>query len=328
VKALITGATGFIGGSLASFLVEAGWDISILIRPGSHSRLAHPERFRIIEGNLSQPDDVFGVVSKLSVDVVVHAAAIRNRWGTPPSAYHAVNVAATQALLDATIGRAKRFVYLSSVGVFGRPGVLKIDESFPIRVSSHWDYHSSKAAGEQATLEHREQIETVVVRPTITYGPGDTDGMVTRLIQMMSSRHFFRIGQGDNHVHLTYIDDLVNGLYLAMTRPQASGGTFILAGPEPIKIKNLLTLIEQQTQCHLPKWYIPATPTRLLGTACEMFFHLLPRNWSPPITRDKVDNLCANRGFSSAKAIHELGYQPQWDYPMGIRHTLEWIHTL
>jgi nucleoside-diphosphate-sugar epimerase len=327
VKALVTGATGFIGGALANWLLGSGWEVCVLIRPGSQERLANPERFQIVEADLSQPSKISAGASELRADVWVHAAAIRNRWGTPPEAYYAANVAATQALLAAAIGQTKRFVYLSSVGVTGRPGVLGIDEEFPIRVADTWDYHSSKAAGEKVTREYGNQLETVIVRPTITYGPGDTDGMVTRLMQMVKQKRFLRIGRGDNYVHLTYIDDLLQGIHLAMTHVQAPGNTYIFAGPEPIQMKALLAQIETLTGQQLPNWHLPQTLTRVLGMICEAAFSVLPPHWAPPITRDKVDNLCVNRGFSSHKAIQELGFHPQYSYPTGLQQTYAWLRA-
>ena len=326
MKALVTGATGFIGGALATKLVREGWEVSVLLRPGSASHLKNAGLFRVIEADLAQPESLPAALAPLEVDVVVHAAAIRNRWGTPPQAYYTVNVAATETLLRTLAGRAKRFVYLSSVGVFGRPGVLNIGETFPVEVAASWDYHSSKAAGERLTLGYADQIEAVVVRPTITYGPGDASGMVTRLIQMVSRRRFLQIGDGSNYIHLTYIDDLVAGLQLAMTHPRAAGEIFILAGEHPIQVKSLLTRIEEITRSRLPGGHIPEGFARTCGAVCETVFRVLPPTWEPPITRDKVDNLCVNRSFSWEKAASILGYQPQWTCERGLAATIAWLN--
>ena len=143
-------------------------------------------------------------------------------------------------LLAAAAGRALRFVYISSVGVLGWPGVDGIDESFPVDVRpGEIDYHGTKAAAEQLVHAWRGGVETVVVRPTITYGPGDTDGMLTRLIRLIARGRFVRIGRGENRFHLAYIDDLVQGLILAGTHPSAPGEIFILAGHGPILVREL-----------------------------------------------------------------------------------------
>jgi nucleoside-diphosphate-sugar epimerase len=149
--------------------------------------------------------------------------------------------------------------------------------------------------------------------------------MVTRLIQMVSNHHFLQIGNGENYVHLTYIDDLISGLRLAMSHPKAAGETFIFAGPSPVQIKVLLKIIEDLTQISLPKWYIPTDFAHTCGGVCETIFRMLPPSWEPPITREKVDNLCANRGFSWEKAAQKLGYRPHWGCEQGIKATLAWL---
>ena len=130
MKALVTGATGFIGGALAAGLAEQGWEVRVLVRPASRNKLAQPDRYHVIEADL---DADAGLLREAvaGCDVVFHAAAIRNRWGTSADEYRRANVEGTRRLLDAAIGQARRFVYVSSVGVLGYPGVQGIDESFP-----------------------------------------------------------------------------------------------------------------------------------------------------------------------------------------------------
>ena len=237
--ALVTGANGFIGGSLAASLSASGWEVRVVVRASSRTRLRGSERYRVFEADLTASSGVLEE-AVAGCDVVFHAAAIRDRWGTSPEEYRRVNVEGTRRLLAAAAGRALRFVYISSVGVLGWPGVDGIDESFPVDVRpGEIDYHGTKAAAEQLVHAWPGGMDTVVVRPTITYGPGDGDGMLTRLIRLIARGHFIRIGRGENRLHLTYIDDLVQGLILAGTHPSAPGETFILAGHGPILVREL-----------------------------------------------------------------------------------------
>src|SRR5439155_10278461 len=144
--------------------------------------------------------------------------------------------------------------------VLGWPGTDRIDASFPVDVRpGEIDYHGTKAAAERLVRAWPGDLKTVVVRPTITYGPGDRDGMLTRLVGLVARGRFVRIGRGENHFHLTYIDDLVRGLALAGTQPAAAGATFILAGPRSIAVRDLLALLARAlglTPCAL---YLPET---------------------------------------------------------------------
>jgi len=331
MRALVTGATGFIGGALAAGLVEKGYEVRVLVRPASRNKLARPDRYHVVGADLNADVDCLRA-AVAGCDIVFHAAAIRNRWATTAKEYRAANVEGTRRLLESSIGQARRFVYVSSVGVLGYPGVQGIDESFPTDVhSSKGGYHSTKAEAEQVVRARGGEIEAVVARPTITYGPDDADGMVTRLIDMIARGCFFRVGRGLNHVHLTYIDDMIRGLILAGTHPSAAGQTFILAGPRSIAVRDLVALIEQSLGLAPRTVYIPEAVARPLAWGVECLYRLASlvtkpdRLGCPPVTRDKIDTLCIHRGFSSAKAADLLGFASRVDYDEGLAHTMAWM---
>jgi nucleoside-diphosphate-sugar epimerase len=186
-------------------------------------------------------------------------------------------------------------------------------------------YHSTKAEAERIVLAAQDHIEAVIIRPTITYGPGDENGMLTRLIDLIARRRFLRISDGHNHVHLTFIDDLTRGLLLAGTHPGAAGKTLILAGPASIAMRDLVQLIEQITAVPVPPFVVPVPLARLLGLILERIYQLGGLTLIPPITRDKVDTLCQHRGFSFAAAERTLGYSPRINYAEGVKRTIEWM---
>jgi nucleoside-diphosphate-sugar epimerase len=332
MKAFVTGATGFIGGELASFLVEHGWEVVVLVRSASLAKLRSPDRFQVVEGDLEI--DRLRLKKALSgCDVVFHNAAIRNRWGTTPEAYRRVNVEGVRKLLEASVGQAQRFVYMSSVGVIGPPGKLDFDETHSlIPLDGMVGYHESKALAELLVLDKASSIETVVVRPTITYGPGDWDGMLTRLISMIIRKRFVRIGRGENHIHLTYIIDLLQGIFLAATHPFAPGNTYIVAGPRSTSMNEILQTISLKTGAVLPNLYIPEGLSRLMGMGLEYLYWAgakmrIPAFRSEPqVTRGKINTVCVHRGYSSRKAQKELGYSPQFEIDEGIDRTLSWMN--
>jgi nucleoside-diphosphate-sugar epimerase len=328
--ALVSGATGFIGGALARSLAAAGWEVRVLVRPSGRGRLDGADRYRLFEAELAGPAEVLEKAAA-GCDVVFHAAAIRDRWGTRPEEYRQSNIEGTRRLLAAATGRAGRFVHISSVGVLGWPGTDGIDESFPVDVRpGEADYHGTKAAAERLVREWSEGLQTVIVRPTITYGPGDRDGMLTRLVGLIACGRFVRIGRGDNHFHLTYIDDLVRGLMLAGTHPAAPGQTFILAGPRSIAVRDMVALVEQALGQTPGSLHVPEALAWPAAWAVEHLYRAAAL-WpgkpgsGPPVTTAKLKVLCAHRSFSSAKAMHLLGFTPQVDYPEGLDWTLGWM---
>jgi dihydroflavonol-4-reductase len=331
MRAFVTGATGFIGGALAAHLANQGWEVRVLARPASRNKLANPDRYTIVEGDLESSATILQEAAA-GCDIVFHVAAIRNHWGVRADEYRRANIEGTRRLLDACIGQARRFVFVSSVGVFGSPGVSGIDESFPTDVhGGAVHYHSTKAVAESLVRERGGDIEVVVARPTITYGPGDSDGMVTRLAAMILRGRFVRVGRGANHVHLTYIDDIVRGLTLAGTHAAAAGQTFILAGPESIAIRDFVARIEAALGLAPRTVYIPEAVARPVAWAVECFYRAAAavtksrRLGCPPVSRDKIDTLCVHCGFSSAKATNLLGYVPHVGYDEGLSRTFAWM---
>jgi nucleoside-diphosphate-sugar epimerase len=330
MNVFVTGGTGFIGGQLIDSLTTSGWEITALVRKGRTASLEKFEGLRILEGDLT--GDIPGLEKTLETcEIVFHSAAVRDRWGISKETYARTNIEGTRRLLEVSRGRVSRFVYVSSVGVMGEHNRLGVDETFTTSTyKGKVGYHSTKAAAEKLVQEFANAMEVCIVRPTITYGQGDKDGMLTRLIIMISKGQFFRVGRGLNQIHLTYIDDLVQGLRMAAVHPQANGQVYNIAGPEPIEAGELIKLIELKLGRKPRRFFIPETLARLAGLGFEGFFLLgnqlkMIKNRQPPITRDKIDTLCNHQGYSYDKAERMLGYSPSIGINEGVEKTISWM---
>jgi dihydroflavonol-4-reductase len=333
MRAFVTGGTGFIGSRLIDYLTDSGWQVTALVRPGSLSKIKKTELIKILEG------DLLGAVPLLKkevegVDVVFHSAAIRDRWSVRMDDYRRTNIDGTLRLLDASKGRVGRFVYVSSVGVMGEHNCLDADETFSTTgFRGKVGYHSTKAAAERLVLEQAGEMEVCVIRPTITYGPGDRDGMLTRLIAMISKGRFIRVGRGHNHIHMTYIDDLLEGLYLAGSHPHAPGQIFIIAGPKTIQVNKLLKMVGSKIGRGTAPFFIPEPLARIAAVGIEGVYGLgkrlkLSMFLDPVVTRDKIDTLCNHQGFSYEKAKRMLGYSPSTGYSEGVEKTIQWMASV
>ena len=325
MRILVTGATGFIGGHLACHLAAQGHHVRALVRRDVPELVARG--VELILGDIANADALRPTLR--GVDAVFHLAAVRDVWGTPETVYRQVNVAGTRDLLEAAQeAGVQRFVYCSSVGVARYPGNLAADETLPYSLpTSQVLYHRTKAEAEQIALDAR----AIVVRPVITYGPGDENGFLTRLIALLAQGRFPRIGNGRNHVDLVYVDDLIGGMVAALEKG-APGRVYILSGTAPIQVRALLDEICTLLGRKPPRLYIPTPIALLAGWGMEMLWRgvLEPmgqKSHAPFITRDKVATLTVDRGFSHQRAGLELGYQPQVAYSEGLRRTLDWIRA-
>jgi nucleoside-diphosphate-sugar epimerase len=286
----------------------------------------------LVYGDLTEPDGLRRAVE--GVEAVYHLAAIRDKWGTPYQAYYTVNVEGTRNLLDAAAGCVDKFVYCSTAGVARYPGNLQADESLPYNTDGHgqYRYHHTKALAEQLALEYARtgQVPATVVRPTIVYGPGDTWGMMTRLVAMLAKGRFALVGDGRNHLHLVYADDVISAFLLAGESSKSVGQVYIIAGPSLITLNTLVAKVCAPLSVRPPRWHIPLSVAKTAGWMLEMAYAgklsmgIRAFGDMPLVTRDKVDTLTVNRGYNIAKIRQELGYCPTVDYDQGLPRTINW----
>jgi nucleoside-diphosphate-sugar epimerase len=310
----VTGASGFLGGHLVQALRGAGHPVLPLVRalgPGDAPGA------RTLEDVCRTPSLLDGV------DALIHSAAIRHRFGTSKEDYLRSNVGSTERLLQVAQGRVGRFVLVSSVGVYGFPKNLPVTEAYPYDPRTL--YSRSKVEAERAVRSagERGNLCTVIVRPTIFYGTGDRNGMMDKMARMIRARTYAIVGDGENVLHHSHVDDIVAGTMLACDRPEASGEDFILCGPETITLRRLSELTARALGRRLPPARVPLGLARAVASALDFATQWVPAplRREPPISHEKLDVMTIPVAFDCSKARRMLGYAPVVHYEEGIRRT-------
>lgn len=330
MRILVTGGTGFLGGHLVRALLEKEHKVRALVRRGSD--VEGLKGAELVYGDLTEPESLRQAVE--GIEAVYHLAAVRDKWGTSYSAYYKGNVEGTRNLLDAATGQVNKFICCSTAGVARYAGNLQADESLPYNINGHgqYGYHHTKALAEQLTLEyaHTGRVPATVIRPTIVYGPGDTWGMMTRLVTMLVRGRFALVGDGRNHLHLVYVDDVIRTFILAGESSRSVGQAYITAGPSLITLNDLVARVCALLGVKPPRWHIPVWAAKAAGWVLEMAYASKLRMGirafgdMPLVTRDKVDTLTVDHGYNIAKIRQELGYCPTVDYDQGLWWTVKW----
>ena len=316
---LVTGAAGFTGGHLARWLAERGDSVRALVRDRRRAGgLEHPQ-IEILEGNLKDPDSIERAAA--GVRVIYNVAALYRTAGLPASEYRAVNAEAVGALVSAA-GRAgvRRVVQCSTVGVHGDIEQPPANEDAPLRPGDI--YQKTKLEGEQIAHDAagRAGVQLVIARPSGIYGPGDR--RLFKLFGAVARGRFVMLGRGRIFYHLTYVDDVCEGLRLcAVTRP-AAGGTYILAGAEVTTLNELVEITGEVAGVRRRRLRLPVWPVWLAGALCEAACR--PLRIEPPLYRRRVDFFTKSRAFDIGRARRELGFNPKTGLREGIRRTLEW----
>jgi nucleoside-diphosphate-sugar epimerase len=312
---LVTGATGFTGDHLARFLVEKGYHVRALARPGKDVSALASAGIEIVPGDLTDRKSLEAAAA--GADTVYHIAALYRDEGVSKQRFWDVNVTGTGNLIEAA-GKAKvrRFVHCSTVGVQGEIENPPATEEAPYRPGDH--YQQSKMEGELLALEYfKKGYPITIFRPVGIYGPGDT-----RFLKLFRNVKKPMIGSGEALYHLTYIDDLVEGILKVGTAPGVEGEIFTLAGPRYTPLNELYDVIAGVLGVSRSRLSIPVWPVWTAGVLCETICR--PLRIEPPIFRRRVDFFVKDRAFDITKAKTRLGYDPKVDLKDGICRTAEW----
>jgi nucleoside-diphosphate-sugar epimerase len=323
VRVLVTGATGFTGGHLATTLARRGDEVRALVRPRSLERFersaAAAAGVIAYRGDLTDAQAVSAAAT--GVDVVYHIAATYREAGQRDSAYREVNVRGTENVLNgAARGGARRVVHCSTGGVHGHVANPPADEDAPFNPGDI--YQETKLEAESLARDYgrTHPLEVVVARPIGIYGPGDTRFL--KMFRGLARKRFPMLGSGEVFYHLTYIDDLVEGFRLCGEVPAAAGRTYILAGPRYTTLDELVALIARELDVRPPRLHLPVWPFWTAGLLCEIV--CVPLSIEPPLYRRRVDFYTKSRAFDTTRARGELGYAPRVDLEEGIHRTASW----
>jgi len=321
-KILVTGATGFTGGYLCRRLRNNGHEVRGLALPGMDVSNLKAAGIHVVEGDLRNKESLLPAVR--GVDLIYHIAAVYREEGIPQKTFWDVNVEGTKNLLEtAKSSDVKRFVHCSTVGVQGEISCPPATEETAYNPGDY--YQASKMEGELLALDffRRENLPGVVFRPVGIYGPGETRFL--KLFRYIHQGRFRMIGSGKILYHLTYIDDLIDGILLVGNTPGIEGEIFTLAGKHYTTLNELVEIIADVLGRTVKKRHVPVWPVWLAGAICEYLCR--PFRIDPPLYRRRVDFFIKDRAFSIDKAERILGYHPKVDLRTGLAKTAEWYRS-
>lgn len=321
MKALVTGATGFIGSHLVDALLERGIEVRCIVRRQSNRRWLAGKPIELVEASLTEPASLPAAVK--GVDVIYHVAGLIAARSMEE--FMRGNRDATMNLLQAALRYApnlQRFLFLSSLAAVGPAPSLSepVTEETPYHPLTA--YGKSKRAAEEAVLAVAEQLPVTIVRPPAVYGPRDA-----------ATLPFFRsvrlgiaplIGFRDKYLSLIHVRDLVRGILLAAEAQRAIGRVYFISSEEYYTWEQLAEVARIAVgRRRVWRLRIPHGIVMGIASIAEVagWFTRRPPVFDFEKGRDIVQSywIC-----SPERARKELGYRQTVGLVEGMRETVAW----
>jgi nucleoside-diphosphate-sugar epimerase len=301
---LVTGASGFIGRAACAEFAKLGWQVRAAVRTSTTIDGAEP-----VVGDLTNGWPLGGV------DVVVHLAGIAHQLHgqNAEAVYQAMNCAATERLARAAVqAGVRRFVFMSSIKVNGER--TPIDRPFRAGDAPQPQdrYARSKWAAEQALGRLARDIEVVILRPPLVYGPGVRANFL-RLIRLVERRLPLPFGAIRNRRSMIYLGNLAGLIVLAATSPAAAGRTLLAADGEDLSTPQLASAIGEAL----------GAPARLIGLPVP----LLTLGGAVTGMGAEIGRLVDSLAVDASKTREQLGWRPAWSPRQGIAETVRWYRS-
>lgn len=320
-KALVTGATGFIGSHLVQDLMVKNWNVTCLVRPNSQTEFLKKFPVHFVTGSANDHSCLEKAVQ--DQDFVFHLAGrIRS---ASRKVYDMANHQLTRNLALACLKKnksLKRFVYVSSISAAGpsHPDSCS-EESQPPSPTS--EYGRSKLRGEEAVREVWDILPTTIIRPPNVYGPRQQE--TEFLIKLISKRIVPILKDKKETTSLIYIKDLVEGIIKAAHSPKTKSQIYYLTDGKGYSWREIILTIKKHVfgdSLYLPLReeliYLSACLIDMLKKAGLMKSHFGRKAWRVMAQTPWL--------FSTAKAEKDFGFRARYSFEKGIKETVNYYH--
>ena len=326
MRVLVTGASGFLGGYMAEELVRRGHLVVGMVRKGSDTDLLRKLGIELRIGDLEDQASLETVTK--GVDAVIHLAAYYTLKGSKER-YERINVQGTQSLMEAMLKNGvRRLIYCSSTEAMGPTPHPPADEDSPCE--PNYEYGRSKLRSENLIREYQKKgIEFTIIRPSGIYGPRNLDDVsywfITSYANTWASK--IMVGSGKRVLQFAHVEDVVRGFVLALERPEVSAGrTYFITDSRAYSYEEIYGILANIFGKDPPKWHVGVLLAKIIAAPIQAF-NWLRRKKDFVWRVDSMNTFKVDRYYSIERARKELGYQPKYSLPDGLKETADWYRA-
>ena len=324
MKILITGASGFIGSFIVEEALNRGFETWAGVRTSSSRKYLQDNRIHFLDLDFSSEDRLVEALRNHEFDYIVHAAGATKCLHKED--FYRINYEGTKNFVHAilkTQTSLKRFVYMSSLSVFGaikehRP-YLEIDENDTPRPNTA--YGKSKLKSEQFLDSIGNDFNYVILRPTGVYGPREKDYFL--MAKSIKQHIDFSVGYKQQDITFVYVKDVVQAVFLSLDHGM-SGRKYFLSDGNVYQSKTFSDYLYNELGLH---WWIRIKAPIWLLRIVTFFGEYIGRmtGHMTTLNNDKF-NILKQRNWrcNIEAACDELGYHPHYGLRLGVSEAVAW----
>jgi nucleoside-diphosphate-sugar epimerase len=324
LRALVTGATGFLGGALARRLHGMGWQVTALGRNHEAGAQLTAEGIRFVPVDLTDAAAICDACQ--GQEIVFHSGALSSPWGRAAD-FYAANVTGTEHAIRGCMAHGiRRLVHVSTPSIyFSFESRLNVREDDPLPPKPINEYARTKLLAEQAVdRAFHDGLPVITIRPRAIFGPGDTS-ILPRLIDRLQKGRLRIIGDGQNIADLSYVENVVDALILCANSPASTLGLkYNITNGEPVLLWAKVEKLCAALGLTFPQKQVPYVAADRLARVMEAVSRLLPGQPEPPLTRYAVGVLAKSTTLDISAACRDLGYVPRITLNEGFDRFVHW----
>jgi len=324
VKALVTGATGFLGGAVVRRCLDRGIAVRALARDPEAARRRFPPSVEVVRGDLTTPQAVIAALD--GCDALLHLAALVKRKA-PKALFDLVNVQATESLLGTAVARGIRAVYTSSFFALGPSDGMPEGRSHaspPAKQAPHTDYERTKREADRRLERLRGGSDPLItLYPGVLYGPGELTeaNLVTALIRDHLRGRVPGLPAGGRRTWCyAYVDDVADA-HLAALERGAPGGQYTLPGDNRTA-RDFFVELQRLTGLAPPRFTLPIPVVWVAGWADEIAAGIVGRE--PKLTRAEALTYAHDWALDGRSGAAALAARAT-PLGVGLERTVAWL---
>jgi nucleoside-diphosphate-sugar epimerase len=326
MKALVTGATGFLGSHIVERLVQKGDDVRALVRPSSDTSLLEEWGVELVSGDVEDPKTLAPAMD--GVEALYHTAARVTDWGAWGQ-FKSTTIDGTRNVMAAAVqAGVPRVLQVSTDGVYALSAFDGlVTEDSPLEKRFGWlDYYRrSKLAAERIARDHAERgkLGLTVVRPGLIFGERDR-AMFPGIVAFLKGSSAAYLGRGENSLPYVYVGDVADACILGATSDAAIGQTYNVVSDEPVTQKQVFDTIADAAGLPRPKRHMPTRLVYSIAMAMEAWCVFARRRKAhPDLTRFAVILLAYDFREDASRLRRELGWAPEVPMTEAVRRCVD-----